>query len=172
MISAFTNIFKILELRQRALHAGDDHHRPGGFGHLDARGEFGSAPPVVPQRGGRPGGRRRGGPVQPLQRRRARSCRHLRPRDHAVHQRIHHDAAHDRRGSAPRSACAAGRRTPEDLPIHATRPSSSACSKDTCWRCRSGAPSRISFLPGIMDTINRLGIPLVDNPGCPSAFSP
>ncbi len=111
-------------------------------------------------------GRRRGGALQSLQRRRARELRDLLVRHHALHQRVDHDAAADGGDSS------LGRLAREDGGRQKIMQYTRYATVVLC--IFQGYLLAVSFqhpesyhtmLPGITDTIRQLGIPLVDDTG-------
>ena len=102
-----------------------------------------------------------------VQRRRARELRDLFARHHALHQRVDHDAVADGGDPAARPAgarkTAGGRRS---CNTRAMRRSCFALSRRYLLAVSFQHPeSYHTMLPGITDTIAKLGIPLVDDLG-------
>ena len=166
MISAFTNIFKIPELRQRVLftlamivivRVGSAITTPGVNADDPAR--------MVPQCRRCSVRRRRRRAVQSLQRRRAGALRDFLAGHHALHQRVDHAAAAHRGGPAARQARARGRRPAEDHAVHPLRHDRPVHVPGLPARPLLREPAGESVPAGIMDTINRLGMDLVPEPG-------
>ena len=156
MISAFANIWKVPELRDRILFT---------LVLMVVIVRLGVAI-TLPGRGCRGDRRMAAGPRQESSDSRQRrglqvmlnvfsggalqQCGRLRTGDHAVHLGLDHDAAHDGGRATARQALPRGGRSSEDHPVHpSSSPSSSRWCRDSFWPRRCRIPRAIPYMEGI-----------------------